>query len=317
MTTSDDMLTAAFRQLYAAAPEDFLALRTHLAGQAKRAGDGDTARALAKARKPTVSAWVANAYALAHPDAVEQLRSLGEELRAAQDRLDTALLRELAGRRRALVQELTGAALRAAGRADPPAALRDEVSGTFDAALADDDVAARLGRLLRAEQWSGFGFSADAAPQLRLVPGGRGVPAERARNADGGDDPKQAAATKAGRKAAPKAAKTAAPKAAKSPKTSQTDEPPPARLSAAQRQAERRIAALQRDLDDVDAELAAARERESGARADADRAKRAVAAASAALDVAKRAVAAARIEQSDARRRRRTAQQQLDRAQRE
>jgi hypothetical protein len=51
--------------------------------------------------------------------------------------------------------------------ADPPIALRDDVSATLSAAIADPAVAADLaaGTLTRAEHWAGFGaFPADPAP---------------------------------------------------------------------------------------------------------------------------------------------------------
>ncbi len=41
----------------------------------------------------------------------------------------------------------------------PPAALREEVMATFDAALADPDIAASLGTLVRAAHWAGFGLA--------------------------------------------------------------------------------------------------------------------------------------------------------------
>ena len=41
--------------------------------------------------------------------------------------------------------------------------MRDDVTGTLQAAVADPDVAARLGHLSKAEQWSGFGEFGDTA----------------------------------------------------------------------------------------------------------------------------------------------------------
>ncbi|HEU5266271.1 MAG TPA: hypothetical protein VFU35_06205, partial [Jatrophihabitans sp.] len=78
---------------------------------------------------------------------------------------------ELSGERNRLVSQVCRRALALAGRREPPAALNDEVRGTFDAAVADPDVAQRLGLLQHAEQWSGFGFGPGGAPQLTLVPG--------------------------------------------------------------------------------------------------------------------------------------------------
>jgi hypothetical protein len=48
---------------------------------------------------------------------------------------------------------------------NPSAALREDVIGTLQAAIADPDVAAELGRLSKAEQWSGFGGFDAAAPE--------------------------------------------------------------------------------------------------------------------------------------------------------
>lgn len=179
---SPDPLDAAARELYALAPDDFLARRAELVNQAKKAGDAVTAQAIGKLRKPTVAAWVVNALALQDPSVAKRLCELGDRLRAAQDALDAGRLRELSTERRSLVAELTNDAFRLAGRKQPPAALRDEVTGTFDAAIADAEVAGRLGRLVRAEQWSGFGFLPTGGPELTLVRGGRDAePAKKAK----------------------------------------------------------------------------------------------------------------------------------------
>lgn len=153
-------------ELYATPPDEFLARRLELA---ERTGD----RQLQKVRKPTVAAWIVNAFVLAEPACVDELNELGEQLRAAQHALDPDRLRELSTERRKLVARLTDNALRRADRMQASATLRDEVSGTFDAALADPDVAARLGRLQKAERWSGFGFGPGGTPELTLVRGGK------------------------------------------------------------------------------------------------------------------------------------------------
>ncbi|MHC9292986.1 hypothetical protein ACRCUN_10990 [Mycobacterium sp. LTG2003] len=54
---------------------------------------------------------------------------------------------------------------------EPTAALRDDVTGTLQAAVADPEVAARLGRLSKAEEWSGFGdFGASATVVTQTRP---------------------------------------------------------------------------------------------------------------------------------------------------
>ncbi len=149
--------------LYAAKPEDFTALRTKLAQEAKRRGDADAAKKISSARKPTTAAWVVNK--LAHSDdAVRQrLADLGERLRAAHAAMEGETIRELSAQQRRLVDDLTRAAFEEAEIAAPTGALRDDVAGTLQAAVADPDVTARLGRLTKAEQWSGFGEFGDTA----------------------------------------------------------------------------------------------------------------------------------------------------------
>ena len=44
-------------ELYEVKPEEFTALRTKLAAAAKQRGDGDTAKQITAARKPTTAAW--------------------------------------------------------------------------------------------------------------------------------------------------------------------------------------------------------------------------------------------------------------------
>ncbi|MBV8930202.1 MAG: hypothetical protein JO152_13860, partial [Mycobacteriaceae bacterium] len=81
---------------------------------------------------------------------------------------------ELSAHQRHLVDELARAACDAAGIAGPSAALRDDVTATLQAAVADADVTARLGRLTKAEQWTGFGAFGDAEPVS--TPGRGGAP---------------------------------------------------------------------------------------------------------------------------------------------
>jgi hypothetical protein len=163
----------AARELYAVPPDDFMAKRSELAKQARAAGDPAGATAIEKLRKPTVSAWIVNVLALEDPSVVDQLTELGDRLRAAQDKLDAAALRDLSTERRRLVATLARTAFDRAKKRQPPAGLRDEVTGTLEAAIAEPEIAARLGRLQRAETWSGFGFLPSGGPELTLVRGGK------------------------------------------------------------------------------------------------------------------------------------------------
>jgi len=151
-------------RLYAAEPREFTALRSRLAAAARNRGDADAARRIAAARKPTTAAHCVNVLVLDDPGVRDRLAALGDQLRAAHAAGDGQRIRELTGRQRRLIGDLTRAALQRAGVGSPSAALRDDITATLQAAVADPGVAARLGRLTRAEQWSGFGeFGSSAA----------------------------------------------------------------------------------------------------------------------------------------------------------
>lgn len=166
MTVDDDL-----DSLYGMRPEEFTARRNELASAAKKRGDVSAAKAIASARRPTTAAWVVNQLALTDSTVRPKLTSLHEALRAAHAAMDGQRIRELSATQRTLVQDLTRAGFAAAELSDPPAALRDDVTGTLQAAIADPEVAARLGRLSRAEEWSGFGdFGASSVVITRSRP---------------------------------------------------------------------------------------------------------------------------------------------------
>lgn len=269
--------------LYAVAPDGFVAARTERVRAAKQDGDAARARAIGRLRRPTVSAWVVNRAALTDPELPGRLSELGDRMRRAQSALDTETLRDLTEERRRTVDEVTSAALRDAGQ-DATTSLRDEVRSTFDAAVADPDVAGRLGRLLRAESFSGFGVA--PGPELTVVRGGR---AARARPA----------ARQTPREAAP------------------TKEPAADRVGAAER---RRLA---RAVERARAEFDQARRRDEDTATAEQRAAATVkeltaelASLQRELDDAKRAQDEARRERKDAIQQRRSAQSALDRAER-
>ena len=157
-------------ELYGLDPDAFLARRTELVAAAKSGGDALAAKQIGALRKPTRSAYAVNLLVRAEPDATERIEQIGDELRAAQQALDGASMREASNRRNKLVDTLARAALKAAGKG-APAALRDEIAATLGAAIADPDVLDRLrsGALVRSERWDGIGVV--AAPTLRLVQG--------------------------------------------------------------------------------------------------------------------------------------------------
>lgn len=150
-------------ELYQVKQDEFTALRTRLAAAAKQRGDAETAKQISAARKPTTAAWVVNRLALRDQDVGARLGGLGERLKDAHAAMDGDRIRALSAEQRRLVDDVARAAFEEAELANPSAALRDDVTGTLQAAIADPDVASRLGRLTRAEQWSGFGEFGDTA----------------------------------------------------------------------------------------------------------------------------------------------------------
>ena len=148
-------------ELYEVRQDEFTALRTKLAAAAKQRGDTDTAKQISAARKPTTAAWVVNRLALRDRDIRTRLAGVGERLKDAHSAMDGDRIRALSAEQRRLVDDVARAAFEEAELADPSAALRDDVTGTLQAAIADPDVASRLGRLTKAEQWSGFGEFGD------------------------------------------------------------------------------------------------------------------------------------------------------------
>ena len=151
-----DLLADAKAELYQADPDEFMARRQELVAQAREAGEPDVAKQIGTLRKPTRSAWVVNRLVRADPEVTARLAELAAELRDAGQSTDGARIRELGAARARLVDELTRQALE--DLPAPAAAVREEVTATFDAALADPEVAASLGTLVRAAQYAGFGL---------------------------------------------------------------------------------------------------------------------------------------------------------------
>jgi chromosome segregation ATPase len=178
-------------ELYEVKQEEFTALRTKLAAAAKQRGDADTANQISAARKPTTAAWVVNRLALRDQDVRTRLAGLGERLKDAHAAMDGDSIRTLSAEQRRLVDDVARAAFEEAELADPSAALRDDVTGTLQAAIADPDVASRLGRLTKAEQWSGFGEFGDTAmvfTSSRKTVTARKKPAQEPQRDDKRDD---------------------------------------------------------------------------------------------------------------------------------
>ncbi|OSC29221.1 hypothetical protein B8W69_09460 [Mycobacterium vulneris] len=151
--------------LYEVPPKEFTAERARLAAAAKQRGDSAAAKRISATNKATTAAWIVNRLALRHADTRQRLADLGERLRAAHAAMDGGRIRELSAEQHKLIDELTRKALRAADLTQPSATVREDLTSTLQAAIADPQISARLGRLTRPEQWSGFGAFGDAVPE--------------------------------------------------------------------------------------------------------------------------------------------------------
>ena len=256
LVTEPNLLHAAVDELYSSPMPEFTSRRKDLATAARKSGDKDAATAIAALRKPTLSADTLNRLVRAAPDEVDELLQLGADLRAAEKELDGPTLRELSGRRKTLVADLTRLAFDLTGQPSPSPSIRDEVTATLNAALADEEVAERLvsGALVTQARWDGFGST--SLPELAAV-----LPM-RPRT------PKPRTETRPHTDAKPRTAPTPAPSPSKPDATPPAEKKEgPAERAAAERKAadqkarrelQRRIGLAQDEADAADAEAEAA-----------------------------------------------------------
>lgn len=304
-------------QLYAAAPEDFVARRNELAKQAKAAGDAEAAARIKDLRKPTAAAWLANQLSRAHADEIADLLLLGDELRAASATLDGDRLRELSPRRQDTVRDLVRQArtlAQEAGRQVSPD-VAQKLSETLDAAMIDPSAAAavRAGQLTSALRHVGFGLVDESGEPSDLS---NVVSIAQARATRAPAEKAKAAARKSSTKSGPESGEERAAE-----KAAAEEEAAPAKETAAERRkreaAEEAFAEAETELDQADdavSELADELDRRKQAVKDAQsEVERLVAELEDAreeLDSARRAVRRGSEELDDARKDARTARRQ-------
>lgn len=161
-------------ELYALPPAEFTAARKAKVAEARRAGNRQLATAINELRRPTASAAVVNHLVRRHPELIDDLLALADDLRQAQNALAGDDLRRLSARRNQVVSALVDEGHRVAADQQHPltAAGQSELTATLQAALADPEAAeaVRSGRLTSALQYSGFGLGSanvDASPPGR------------------------------------------------------------------------------------------------------------------------------------------------------
>jgi hypothetical protein len=150
-------------ELYGLPAEEFIAARD---ARAKAAADPGSAAAIKKLRRPSRSAWLANALVRKEKVGIDELLTLGVSMREAQLRLDGDELRTLTGQRRTAVAKLVQRAKEISGQEISESIVR-ELEGILGAAVASEEAADELaaGRLSTAVaadggaplMWSGGG----------------------------------------------------------------------------------------------------------------------------------------------------------------
>lgn len=247
-------------ELYGLVPAEFRAVRDERVKQARAAGDRELAGAIAKLRKPTVSAWLVNQLAREATDELTSLLELGETLREAQRTLDGETLRELSTRRRRQVGALVQQARRLAraARQTVTAQVEREVAATLEAAVADQDAADAIvaGRLTSALYHVGLGGEDTSGEGVGPEWAAAGQPARRLRAVpDPAGKPKGAATPATGQRRArePAAGRRRTRELTPEERAEREAEQQAARESAAAERKAREIAAAERDLQEAEA----------------------------------------------------------------
>lgn len=263
-------------ELFGGSREEFMAVRTERAAQARSAGDRELAKRIAALRKPTVAAWLVNQLVRQYPDDVDALADVAGELGDAHRHGSGDQVRAAGERRRELLRHLENRVRELAG-AQVSDVVVTQVTTTFQAALIDPAAlaAVRSGRLSTAielgedmlDQWPAHEITRAPAP-APAKPERTPTPAPVAKPA--GPDPELVAARKRAKAAV-----------------------------AARERAEQAVASAHEDVARAEARLAEARAAFDAAREAHDKAREAVAAAKTALtgavreeNAAERAVAA-------------------------
>lgn len=157
-------------ELYALPPDQFVQARAAVVAAARDAGHPTTAAALAKLRKPTVTAYLANQIVRTAPDVVAGVIAVGPAMREATLAGDAAALRDLGRHRGALLSDLVGRARSIAEENDVrfSATNQRELEATFSAAAVDEQAAAALltARITGPLESTGLGFELGGLPPV-------------------------------------------------------------------------------------------------------------------------------------------------------
>lgn len=143
---ADDALLAIADELHALPLAEFTPARDALVREHRRT-DRALSDAVKSLRKPALAAWVVNLLVRRDPDQVDQVLSVGEALREAQERLAADQLRELTRQRRQLTAAVTVTARRLAR--GEGVKVTEQVAGQVEATLTAAMLDAEAARAVR------------------------------------------------------------------------------------------------------------------------------------------------------------------------
>jgi hypothetical protein len=285
----EEALRQAVTALYGVDPSEFVAHRKEWVARVRSAGLRDVAKEVGALRRPSVAAAAVNAVVRADHEVVARLEGLGERMRHAQSALDAPGLAALRGERDELLNDWVDAA-----REHAPgltASVEAEVRDTAIAALADPAATEVVtsGSLTRALHYSGFGEVdvADAVVRtstgvvLTRIEGGRGVEEVEAPGPVPDDE--------ADEEEAGEEVETEGDKAEDVEDVAAADQD-----AGTDDTARERVAELERELDEAEKDVAAARAARKAAADDDARAEKQVAVSTAQVEQAERLLSQAR-----------------------
>jgi uncharacterized phage infection (PIP) family protein YhgE len=179
-------LTDVASELYSVSPDEFTNARNERAKQVKSDGDVELAARIKELRKPAMAAWVVNMMMRHQGEQMEQVLSLGESLRGAQEGMDADALRHLTKQRRQLTTVVTnqGRALARDLGQRVSDAVAAQVEQTLHAAMIDELAASAVRSGLLTEPLAATGVDQVDVDGAVAVPSAIGITAPRVRKAE-------------------------------------------------------------------------------------------------------------------------------------
>lgn len=173
VTSSADELQEVARELYSVLPGAFVKERTGWVKRARAEGNRDLGKEIERLRKPTTAAWLLNSLVRHRGGEVQQVLTLGAEMRQAQSSMDANQLRALSSQRRRLLEavgrQAKALAVELGGRVSDQVA--HEVERSLQAAMADPAAAEALAGGLLTDSFMTTGLNAVDLQGLVAVPG--------------------------------------------------------------------------------------------------------------------------------------------------